>query len=243
MSKSKMSTTRPRGRLIVFEGLDGSGKSTQIRKLHDALVRGGRPVTVVTWCSDGVVGRHIQSLLEDGTTISRQAFCALHAADYADQLSAVILPALKRGDTVLCDRSPYTEIARAEASGLDSAWVERLFDWAPEPDLVLYFDLPVDMALERVNRRMLKEPTKKVRRTRRIGVAGTMGLGLETAYQPDGEPMTELIRRRQLREFQQRVASSYARLATASSFTMIDAAQPESSVRRIVADATRRAMP
>lgn len=229
-----------RGRLIVFEGLDGSGKSTHIARLQSALKRSGRSVTVVHWCSDGVVGRSIQRMLASGTQLSRHAFSALHAADFADQFLNVILPAMKRGDVVLCDRWFFTEVARDEAMGLDVDWAERLFDWAPEPDLVLYFDLPVDSSLERVNQRVLKAKSARGRQSRRTGVAGTMGIGLETAYQADGEPMTEMIRRRHLREFQTRVAASYMRQSKARHFVQIDSSLAERDVRREVASIVSR---
>lgn len=231
-----------RGRIIVFEGLDGSGKSTHISRLQAALKRSGRSVTVAHWCSNGVVGRTIQRLLSREVQLSRHAFSALHAADFADQMVNVILPAVKRGDIVLCDRWYFTEVARDESMGLDTDWAERLFDWAPEPDLILYFDLPVDTSLERVNQRMLKAKSSKGRQSRRMGVAGTMGIGLETAYQADGEPMTEMIRRQHLREFQQRVSISYKRQAEKWRFTQIDSSRPERDVRREVATLVSRTL-
>lgn len=219
--KQKEKNNPQNGRLIVFEGLDGSGKSTQLRSLRKKLVSAGNSVTVVGWSSGALIGKFIMASMARGVSFSRHAYTALHAADMADQLVNTVVPALKRGEIVLCDRSFYTAIARDEAIGIDPNWTERLFDWAPEPDLVLFFNIPVDKSLERVRYRLLNSPNSS--KKKQLELAGTMGIGFESPYQADGEPMTELIRRKQLREFQTNVLDSYSKQSKKWNFVHIDA--------------------
>lgn len=238
-----MKNTKPtpeRGLLIAFEGLDGAGKSTQITAVKRLLEAKGRKVSTLAWGSKGLVGKQIDELLSKGAALSRHAFSALHAADLADQMEKVILPALKRGRVVLCDRYSYTEVARDEALDLDAAWTEKLFSWAPQPDLVIYLDLPVAQSFERIRYRILHAPKK---RRDDADLDGTMRLALESDYQADGEPMTELARRRQLRELQTKVAASYARQAKIHSFVSVDATLPRKKVRDEIAAHVLRSLP
>jgi dTMP kinase len=229
-----------RGLLVVFEGLDGAGKSTHIAAVKKRLEKLDRRVTVTRWVSDGVVGRTIHGLLDDRAAISRHGFSALHAADLADRFSRRILPALKRGDVVLCDRYTYTQVARDEALGLDPAWTEKLFGWAPDPDLVIFLDLPVEQSFERIRYRILHAPARK-RGSREL--EGTTSIALASDYQPDGEPMTELARRKQLREVQAKVAASYVRQGAEHGFIRIDANRSLRDVRDAVVERVLATIP
>ena len=228
-STSRRTASAKRGKLIVFEGLDGAGKSTQLALLKEKLTKEGYKVKEVSWRSEGMVGSYIRRLQREEVPLSSVAFSALHAADLADMVANVIEPALKKGKVVLMDRYLYTQIARDEALGIDPAWTERLFAFAPAPDLVVYMDIPAETSLERVQKRLLSGARKR-------DLEGTNAPSFNQPYQPNGEPMTELFRRTQLRQFQTLVARSYERQMRAPAAIRLDATRKLKKVEQEIRD-------
>jgi dTMP kinase len=136
------------GRLIVFEGLDGSGKSTQAQLLRKWLIFRGYRVFFTEWNSSDLVSDTIRRG-KKRNLLTPTTFSLLHATDFADRFERHILPPLQAGYLVVCDRYIYTAFARDVARGCDSAWVRNLYSFAVAPDKVFYFKVPVETALGR----------------------------------------------------------------------------------------------
>ena len=137
------------GRLIVVEGLDGSGKSTQMERLKAELEAQGLKVVTTSWNSSDVVSDAVKKA-KKAQTLTPQTFALMNASDLADRLDKVILPALREGTVVLADRWFFTALARDRVRGMDAQWLRKLYTFAPRPDLVLYYRLPVKTAIGRV---------------------------------------------------------------------------------------------
>src|SRR5215813_11647910 len=141
--------TPRRGRLIVVEGIDGSGKSTQIKLLQRWLQAHGQQVFFTEWNSSELV-RQATKRGKKKNLLTPTTFSLLHATDFADRLTYSIIPYLKAGMTVLADRYVYTAFARDIARGVDPQWVRDLYSFAVRPDAVFYFKVPLDVAVDRI---------------------------------------------------------------------------------------------
>lgn len=137
------------GVLIVVEGVDGSGKSTQISILKDWLVSTVEDVIFTEWNSSKIISETTKKGKKKNLLTPR-TFSLLHAVDFADRLEQIIVPALKAGFIVLADRYVYTAFARDVARGNDPGWVRNMYGFAIEPDLAFYFHVPVEVSLERI---------------------------------------------------------------------------------------------
>ncbi|MFI3300212.1 MAG: dTMP kinase [Candidatus Gastranaerophilales bacterium] len=137
------------GLLIVIEGTDGSGKSTQLELLKRSLQDQSYGVMVSEWKTSRLIADVIDDA-KDRNLLNATTYSLLYAADFADRLENHIIPALKAGFVVLLDRYYYTALARDVVRGQDIEWVKNLYDYAPEPDLVFYLDMPVDTLLKRI---------------------------------------------------------------------------------------------
>ena len=137
------------GKLIVIEGTDGSGKSTQLELLKKSLQDQSYGVMVSEWKTSRLIADVIDDA-KDRNLLNATTYSLLYAADFADRLENQIIPALKSGFIVLLDRYYYTALARDVVRGQNIDWVKNLYDYAPEPDLVFYLDMPVDVLLKRI---------------------------------------------------------------------------------------------
>ncbi len=137
------------GTLIVVEGIDGSGKSTQLSLLKDWLTSTTGDVIFTAWNSSRLISETIKSAKKKNL-LSPRTFSLLHAIDFADRLEQVIVPSLKAGFTVLADRYVYTAFARDVARGVDKNWVRNMYGFAVKPDLTVYFRVPVEISLDRI---------------------------------------------------------------------------------------------
>lgn len=138
-----------KGLLIVIEGTDGSGKSTQIEKLRRWIEDKSYGCMVSEWKTSRLIANVIDDA-KDRNLLNATTFSLLYAADFADRLENTIIPALDSGFVVLLDRYTYTAFARDVVRGLDLDWVKKLYNYAPKPDLVFYLDMPIDILLKRV---------------------------------------------------------------------------------------------
>jgi len=188
------------GRLLVFEGLDGSGKSTQAALLGKWLQSQGYRVFFTEWNSSELVAGVIRRGKKKGL-LTPTTFSLLHATDFADRFERKILPPLRAGYLVVCDRYAYTAFVRDAARGCDPAWVRTIYSFAPRPDRVFYFRVPVSVTLRRKISSRLKINYYE---------AG-MDLGLSDDVQESYQ------------KFQTRLKREYERLATSDEFTVIDA--------------------
>lgn len=137
------------GTLIVVEGVDGSGKSTQIALLRDWLISTVNQVIFTEWNSSKIISETTRKAKKKNL-LSPRTFSLLHAVDFADRLEQIIVPALKAGFIVLADRYVYTAFARDVARGVDKNWVRNMYGFAVNPDLAFYFNVPVDISLSRI---------------------------------------------------------------------------------------------
>ena len=137
------------GRLIVVEGTDGVGRSTQSFMLREWLEVQGYAVMDTGWTRSKLVGQAITDA-KTGHALHRLTYCLMYATDLADRLEYQIIPALRSGFIVLADRYIYTALARGIARGADPAWLRDLFGFAVAPDLVFYLRLGVHDLVPRV---------------------------------------------------------------------------------------------
>jgi dTMP kinase len=137
------------GTLICVEGIDGSGKSTQLSLLRDWLRAKNLDVIFTEWNSSDLISQTTKKAKKKNL-LSPRTFSLLHAVDFADRLEQIIIPALKAGFIVLADRYAYTAFARDVARGVDKSWVRNLYGFAIKPDLTLYYDISAEVSLERI---------------------------------------------------------------------------------------------
>ncbi len=137
------------GKLIVVEGIDGSGKSTQLSLLEKWLRFNKIDVFRTEWNSSELV-KEITSKGKKKGNLTPTTFSLLHATDFADRFERNILPLLRAGYFVLADRYVYTAYARDVTRGCDSKWVRKVYDFALKPDIAFYFKTPIDIAIDRI---------------------------------------------------------------------------------------------
>jgi dTMP kinase len=138
-----------RGKLIVVEGIDGSGKSTQLSLLVQWLRSRGVAVAFSEWNSSPLV-RKTTRRGKKKQMLTPFPFSLIHATDFADRMERYILPMLKAGAVVCADRYAYTACARDVVRGVGRKWVRNLYKFAVQPDLAFYFRVPLDVALGRI---------------------------------------------------------------------------------------------
>ena len=137
------------GKLIIVEGVDGSGKSTQISLLKKWLESQGKSVFFTEWNSSALV-RETTREGKKKNILTPTTFSLLHATDFADRLNYQIIPPLKAGMIVLADRYAYTAFARDVVRGVHPEWVRNLYSFAVKPDLSFYFKVPIEIACDRI---------------------------------------------------------------------------------------------
>ncbi len=138
-----------KGVLICVEGIDGSGKSTQLDLLYSWLKSKNLDVILTCWNSSDLISETTKKAKKKNL-LSGRTFSLLHAVDFADRLEKVIIPAMKAGFIVLADRYVYTAFARDVARDVDKKWVRNMYGFAIKPDLTLYFDVSAKVSLDRI---------------------------------------------------------------------------------------------
>ena len=134
------------GRLVIVEGIDGSGKSTQLNLLSQWLQGEGYPVVFSEWNSSPIV-RETTRRGKRRKILSPLTFSLIHATDFSDRIEREIVPFLKAGAIVLADRYVYTAFARDVVRGVDPRWVRSLYRFAVVPTMAFYFRVPLEVAL------------------------------------------------------------------------------------------------
>jgi len=137
------------GALVVVEGIDGSGKSTQLYLLKRWLEIGGYRLHFTEWNSSELV-KSATKRGKQRRLLTPVTFSLLHAADFADRCERQILPLLHSGYLVLADRYIYTAFARDSARGCGTEWLRNLYRFAPVPDVTFYFRAPLEVAVDRI---------------------------------------------------------------------------------------------
>jgi dTMP kinase len=144
-----LSPNRFKGKLIIVEGIDGSGKSTQLSLLAQWLRSQGLAVAFSEWNSSPLV-RQTTRRGKRKQMFTPTTFSLIHATDFADRQERYILPMLKAGAIVCADRFAYTAFARDVVRGVSQSWVRNLYKFAIQPNLAFYFRLPLEVALGRI---------------------------------------------------------------------------------------------
>jgi dTMP kinase len=137
------------GRLFVVEGVDGSGKSTQLTLLAQWLRGEGFTVVFSEWNSSPIV-RATTRRGKRRKLLTPLTFSLIHATDFSDRVEREIVPSLKAGAIVLADRYVYTAFARDVSRGVNPQWVRSLYRFAPVPAEAFYFRIPLEVALKRI---------------------------------------------------------------------------------------------
>jgi len=137
------------GKLYVVEGCDGSGKSTQIYLLKRWLESEGFIVFFTEWNSSELI-KESTSEAKKKDLLTPTTFSLMHASDFADRYEKMILPQLRAGYIVLCDRYIYTAFARDMARGCNREWVKNVYSFVMKPDITFYFQAPLQISLNRI---------------------------------------------------------------------------------------------
>jgi dTMP kinase len=136
------------GKLIVVEGGDGSGRSTQIAQLGDWLESCGHATVRVGLKHSALVSEELEKA-QQGNILSHTTLSLFYATDFADQFENTLIPALKAGFIVLSDRYVYTLMARDLVRGMDEAWLRNIYGIAIEPDAVFHLEVPPEELVQR----------------------------------------------------------------------------------------------
>src|SRR6476660_8562603 len=187
------------GSLIVVEGIDGSGKSTQIHLLNRWLRTQGYNVFFTEWNSSDYV-KEVTSKGKKKALLTPTTFSLLHATDFADRYERNIYPLLRAGYVVLADRYIYTALARDIVRGCGKKWVENIYEYAIRPDIIFYFQVPVETA---VNRIISGRPKLKYYEA-----------GMDLKLSKDEYESYRL--------FQQKIVNEYESMVKSENFTVID---------------------
>ncbi|MFQ5991956.1 MAG: dTMP kinase [Nitrospiraceae bacterium] len=213
------------GKLIIVEGIDGSGKSTQLLLLQKWLEARGFRVFFTEWNSSALV-RDTTRRGKKSKALTPTTFSLLHATDFASRLYHEILPPLKAGMVVLADRYVYTAFARDGVRGVSSQWIRKLYNFAIRPDMAFYFRVPIETAIDRLLR--------GTRAQLKYYEAG-MDMGLS-------QDVTESFR-----IFQSRILIEYEKIASEYGLITMDATKEiedqQEEMRKLVSEALQHYRP
>jgi len=191
------------GKLFVVEGIDGSGKSTQLSLLHQWLRSEGYGVVYSEWNSSPLVSRTTKRG-KKRHSLTPATFSLIHATDFAERSERNIIALLKTGAVVLCDRYIYTAFARDAVRGMNPQWLRELYSFAVKPTIAFYFSVPLEVAMNRI-------------------LAARSGIkyyeaGMDLDLSPDPEES--------FRMFQGRILEEYERMVPEFDLQVIDATLP-----------------
>jgi dTMP kinase len=199
------------GRLIAVEGLDGSGKSTQIYLLKRWLEQQGLKVFFSEWNSSDLV-KSATSKGKKRELLTPTTFSLIHATDFADRYERQLVPLLRAGYLVLCDRYIFTAFARDTVRGCPPEWVRGLYNFAAHPDLTFFFKAQLEVSLQRI---LDGRPQLKYFEA---------GMDMRLSADPYES----------FRIFQGRILEQYLGMSTEFNFSVIDANQPIESQQSLV---------
>ncbi len=210
-------TSEIKGRLIAVEGLDGSGKSTQIRLLKRWLELEGYKVFFTEWNSSDLVKKATRKGKKK-KLLTPTTFSLIHCTDFADRYERQILPLLQGGYLVLADRYVYTAYARDAVRGCDRDWLRKLYRFARKPDITFFFEVPLDVALGRIleGRPMLKYHEA----------------GMDMGFSKDPYESFKI--------FQGKIYEEYGRIGKEYPFERVDATLPSEEQQALMRDLVRR---
>lgn len=144
----KVDPSQLKGKLIVIEGADGSGRSTQIELMRQWLERLGYPTVSFGLKRSTLVAAELEKAMQ-GNTLSPITLSLFYATDFADQLENTIIPALRSGFVVVADRYIYSLMARSIVRGARFEWIREVYGIALAPDAVFYLKVRPKVLVER----------------------------------------------------------------------------------------------
>ena len=201
------------GRLIAVEGLDGSGKSTQIYLLKRWMELQGLKVFFSEWNSSDLV-KAATSKGKKRELLTPTTFSLIHATDFADRYERQLVPLLRAGYLVLCDRYIFTAFGRDVVRGCQPEWVRGIYSFAALPDLTFFFKADLEISLHRI---LDGRPQLKYFEA---------GMDLHLSSDPYES----------FRIFQGRILDQYLAMTPEFNFVTIDANQPIEAQQNIVRD-------
>jgi len=214
---NKQAAEQISGKLIAVEGLDGSGKSTQIYLVKRWLELEGYKVFFTEWNSSVIV-KNATKKGKKRQLLTPTTFCLIHATDFCDRYERQVLPLLRAGYIVLADRYMFTAFARDAVRGCNRRWIRNMYSFALKPDITFYFRVPLEVSLGRI---------LKGRPKLKYFEAG-MDLGLSS---DPGESF---------RVFQGRISEEYDKMISEFGFKVVDANQAinlqQAEVRKIITE-------
>src|ERR687898_1095532 len=208
------------GKLIVVEGIDGSGKSTQIRLLEKWLRFRNIRVFLTEWNSSEAI-KDVTAKGKKKEKLTPTTFSLLHATDFADRYERNIFPLLRAGYIVLADRYVYTAYARDVVRGCSYKWVCKVYDFAVKPDLIFYFRVPIDIAADRI---LSGRPKLKYYEA---------GMDLNLSNDPYES----------YRIFQSRIIDQYESLSITENFTIVDGTMEIEESQRLLRSIVMKLLP
>lgn len=207
------------GKLIIVEGIDGSGKSTQINLLYKWLQAQGRSVYFSEWNSSVLV-KSTTKAAKKTRAFTPTTFSILQCTDFADRWENSIYPLLKAGVIVLADRYAFTAFARDVARGVDPAWVRSMYSFAVQPDVALLFRVPIDVSVQRITAARAKIKYYEA------------GMDLDLAKS----------RIDSFRIFQGRILDEYDKMVNEFGLTVIDGTLPVKTQQKLVRGIVKNAL-
>jgi dTMP kinase len=201
------------GIVIAFEGLDGSGKTTQ-RKLLDSWLQNMHEEVVVTKWNSSPLFKPLIKARKANRSLDPTSYAILHAEDFWHRYETVIQPAFSHGKTVIADRYAFTGIARDAARGMDRAWCRELYAGVQKPDIVFYFKASVEICASRIT------SSREIK----FYESGQDITGLSDSYES-------------YLQFAPRVVSEYECLHEEFGFVIVDAERPIYEQHRVIREA------
>ena len=236
-------------RLIVLEGIDLSGRTTQVQLLHDWLLAQRYRVTTTAWRTSPLIS-DILIRARNGPMLRPLTYSLLYSADHFDRTQRVIKPALARGEIVLADRYTYTAFARDSARGLDLAWVQNVYHYSVQPDIVFYLHIsPAEAVKRRVALQQQRLQTlHKDMPTGKQGKAGKSTKDAKKSRKPDKAPLPfaspipalagEALE--SFHDFEMKMYAEYQQMQKTFGFTVIEGSQPIDQVQAMLRRAVMR---
>jgi len=205
------------GTLVVIEGGDRSGRSTQIQLLARWFERQDIAFILTDWSTSPHISKAIHKAKSEGA-LRPITYSLFYATDFADRVANVIVPALERGEVVLADRYIYTAFARDAARGANPTWLQALYGFAPEPDVVFYLRVPPAVTLSR-------EPSLPTKALDQYEFGLDLGLSSDPA--------------RSFKLYQQEVFDEFERLSSEYAFVVMDGEQNVDTIHRSLRDVVK----
>jgi dTMP kinase len=235
--QTKLMVRPERAPLIVLEGIDLSGRTTQVELLRDWLLAQRYGVTTTAWRTSPLIS-DVLARARLGPPLRPLTYSLLYCADHLDRMQQVIRPALQRGEIVLADRYMYTAFARDAARGLDPAWVRDLYRFSEQPDMVFYLHISPEEAVKR--RLALQEPggAKKEQKQGKTGKLEKVGKGGGKQEKKQGKQKTTVPlpalsgeALESFHEFEMRMYSAYQHMQKEFDFCVIEGNQSIDAVQ------------